>query len=81
MARVWQCLNDAGAADLPDRADSRGEPNLLEAADPVTLDTTYNVVKAKKAKNPWCASSPKMRKATLWEYGIYPDASQQCKSG
>lgn len=39
---------------------------LLEAADPVTLDTTYNVVKAKKAKNPWCASSPKMRKATLW---------------
>lgn len=39
---------------------------LLEAADPATLDTTYNVVKAKKAKNPWCASPPKMRKATWW---------------
>lgn len=39
---------------------------LLEAADPATLDTTYNVVKAKKAKNPWCASPPKMHKATWW---------------
>ncbi len=81
MARVRRVINDAGAADLPDRADSRGEQILLEAADPVTLDTTYNVVKRKKAKNPWCASSPKMRKATCGQYGIYPDASQQCKSG
>lgn len=54
---------------------------LLEAADPVTLDTTYNVVKAKKRRIRGARHHQRCARQPCGQYGIYPDASQQCKSG
>ena len=50
MARVRQCHQRRATADLSDYTGNPVSQILLEAADPATLDTTYNVVKAKKGE-------------------------------